>query len=65
MKYSASSTRVEDARPKWKPDRVTMLPAAIGAELSEQLVRAPALHQEDPAAGFGTYGCRTRSTTKR
>jgi integrase len=35
--------------PKWKYDRVTMLPASVSAELSEQLVRAAALHQE----GFG------------
>ena len=33
--------------PKWKHDRVTMLPASVSAELSEQLVRAAALHQED------------------
>lgn len=39
--------------PKWKHDRVTMLPASISAELSEQLVRAAALHEEDLAAGFG------------
>ena len=30
-----------------------MLPASASAELSEQLARAAALHQEDLAAGFG------------
>jgi integrase len=30
-----------------------MLPASVSAELSEHLVRAAALHQEDLAAGFG------------
>jgi integron integrase len=39
--------------PKWKHDRTTMLPASVSAELSEQLVHAAALHQEDLAAGFG------------
>lgn len=39
--------------PKWKHDRVTMLPASVSAELSEQLVYAAALHREDRAAGFG------------
>ena len=39
--------------PKWKHDRVTMLPASVSADLSEQLVRAAALHQEDLADGFG------------
>jgi integrase len=38
--------------PKSKHDRVTMLPASVSAELSEQLVRAAALHQEDLAASF-------------
>jgi hypothetical protein len=42
--------------PKWKHDRVTLLPASVSAELNEQLVRAAALHQEDLAAGFGRVG---------
>jgi integron integrase len=39
--------------PKWKHDRVTMLPAATAAEVHEQLTRARMLHQEDLACGFG------------
>ena len=39
--------------PKWKHDRVTMLPAAVTPALNEQLVHAKLLHEEDLAAGFG------------
>lgn len=39
--------------PKWKHDRVTMLPRVMTAELSEQLIRASLVHQSDLAAGFG------------
>jgi site-specific recombinase XerD len=39
--------------PKWKHDRVTMLPAATVAAIHEQLTRGRILHQEDLACGFG------------
>ena len=39
--------------PKWKHDRVTMLPACIVSELHEQLLRARLLHEEDLAQGWG------------
>jgi integrase len=40
--------------PKWKHDRVTMLPRAVTASLHEQLTEARLLHEEDLAAGFGS-----------
>jgi len=50
--------------PKWKPDRVTMLPAATVAEIHEQLTRARILHQEDLASRLSTpfakFGDRAR-----
>jgi integrase len=46
--------------PKWKHDRVTMLPRTVTASLHEQLTEARLLHEEDLAAGFGAYGCRMR-----
>jgi hypothetical protein len=49
--FACGQVTVRD--PKWKHDRVTMLPASVSAELSEQLVRPAALPREDLAAGFG------------
>lgn len=39
--------------PKWKRDRVTMLPRAVAAELYEQLTEAKLLHEKDLAEGWG------------
>lgn len=39
--------------PKWKHDRATMLPAAVTAELHEQIVHARLVHQADLACGWG------------
>ncbi|HSP13748.1 MAG TPA: integron integrase [Thermoanaerobaculia bacterium] len=40
--------------PKWRRDRVTMLPGIVCAALQEQLAEARLLHQEDQSAGFGS-----------
>ncbi|HEY3052351.1 MAG TPA: tyrosine-type recombinase/integrase, partial [Thermoanaerobaculia bacterium] len=39
--------------PKWRRDRVTMLPRAATPSLNEQLIATRLLHEEDLAAGFG------------
>jgi len=39
--------------PKWKHDRMTMLPRAVEAELREQVLHAKMVHQEDLASGWG------------
>jgi hypothetical protein len=39
--------------PKWKHDRVTMLPRTVTAPLHEQLTETRLLYEEDLAAGFG------------
>ena len=39
--------------PKWKHDRTTMLPAAVTADLHEQIVHSRLVHQEDLACGWG------------
>lgn len=39
--------------PKWKHDRMTMLPRAVEGELREQVLHAKAIHQEDLACGWG------------
>jgi integron integrase len=39
--------------PKWKHDRVTMLPRAVAAELYEQILVAHHVHEQDLAEGWG------------
>lgn len=39
--------------PKWKHDRTTMLPAALTADIHEQIVHSRLVHQQDLAAGWG------------
>ena len=39
--------------PKWKHDRTTMLPAALTADMHEQIVHSRLVHQEDLACGWG------------
>jgi integron integrase len=39
--------------PKWKRDRVTMLPRAVTAAMHEQLTEARLVHDHDLAEGFG------------
>ena len=39
--------------PKWKHDRMTMLPSVLTAAMHEQIVHAPLVHQEDLACGWG------------
>ena len=40
--------------PKWKRDRVTMLPRTITEGMHEQLTEARLIHEHDLAEGFGT-----------
>ena len=39
--------------PKWKHDRMTMLPSVMTAAMHEQIVHARLLHEEDLACGWG------------
>ncbi len=49
--FSRGQLTVRD--PKWKRDRMTMLPSAVTAELHEQIVHARLIHEEDLACGWG------------